>query len=196
MILSILPDESLQRDISLLENISRKDPSALSELYDRHSTLLYSTIVRILKEKEEAEDILQEVFVNIWENAEKYDSRLGKPGAWLCRIARNRAVDRLRSKNYRNRSKESGIENFEDIFTADLVDNPERRAILSRQQEEVLIALTTLSTEQKILIEFAYFRGYTQSELAEHFNLPLGTVKTRIRTAMTILRQKLRRHVA
>ena len=158
--------------------------------------LLFSVIYRILKEQQESEDILQEVFLNIWEHAEKYDQRMGNPGAWFCRIARNKAIDRLRSKNYRHRSQESKIENYSDIFTADLADNPERRAILTRQQEEILIALTSLSNEQKELIEFAYFRGYTQSELADHFKLPLGTVKTRIRTAMSILRQKLRHHYA
>ncbi|MFA6455887.1 MAG: sigma-70 family RNA polymerase sigma factor [Bacteroidota bacterium] len=196
MLFSIVPDDHSQRDIALLEKISKKDPSALSDLYDRHSILLYSIIVRILKEKTEAEDILQEVFVNIWENAEQYDHQLGNPGAWLCRIARNRAVDRLRSKNFRSRAQESDIENFSELFAADYLDHPDQRAMLSGQQEEILIALTSLSNEQKELIEFAYFRGYTQSEMAKHFNLPLGTVKTRIRTAMSILRQKLRHHFA
>lgn len=193
---SILPEEHIHRDISLLEKISKREPSALSELYDRHSTLLYSIIIRILKEKEEAEDILQEVFVNIWERAELYDRNLGNPSAWLCRVARNRAVDRIRSKNYRTRSQESAIENFHEMFVADGANNPEYLASLSRQQEEILIALTSLSKEQKELIEFAYFRGFTQSELADHFKLPLGTVKTRIRSAMSILRQKLRHHFA
>jgi RNA polymerase sigma-70 factor (ECF subfamily) len=192
MIFTIVPDAHIQHEMELLERISRGDSAALSDLYDRTSALLFSVIFRILKEKEEAEDILQEVFVNIWENAEKYDRSIGHPSSWLCRVARNRAVDRLRSKNYRNRSQESDIKNFEEIFTADLADNPERRAVLSGQHEEILIALTALPNEQKELIEFAYFRGYTQSELADHFKLPIGTVKTRMRTAMTILRQKLR----
>ncbi len=196
MIFAILPNEQVQSDISLLERISKRDSSALSELYDKHSTLLYSIIMRILKEKEETEDVLQEVFVNVWERAEMYDEQLGNPGAWLSRIARNRAVDRLRSKNYRTRSKESDIDQHHDYFTADASSNPEHRAILSSQQEEILIALTSLSKDQKDLIEFAYFRGFTQSELADHFKLPLGTVKTRMRTAMSILRQKLRHHLA
>lgn len=196
MIFAILPNEQIKTDISLLERISRRDSSALSELYDKHSTLLYSIIMRILKEKEETEDVLQEVFVNVWERAEMYDDQLGNPGAWLARIARNRAVDRLRSKNYRTRSKESDIDQHHDYFTADASSNPEHRAILSSQQEEILIALTSLSKDQKDLIEFAYFRGFTQSELANHFKLPLGTVKTRMRTAMSILRQKLRHHLA
>lgn len=196
MIFAILPNEQIKTDISLLERISRRDSSALSELYDKHSTLLYSIIMRILKEKEETEDVLQEVFVNVWERAEMYDDQLGNPGAWLARIARNRAVDRLRSKNYRTRSKESDIDQHHDYFTADASSNPEHRAILSSQQEEILIALTSLSKDQKDLIEFAYFRGFTQTELADHFKLPLGTVKTRMRTAMSILRQKLRHHLA
>lgn len=196
MIFAILPNEQVKNDISLLERISKRDSSALAELYDRHATLLYSIIMRILKEKEETEDVLQEVFVNVWERAAMYDEQLGNPGAWLARIARNRAVDRLRSKNYRTRSKESDIDRHHDHFTADASSNPEHRAILSSQQEEILIALTSLSKDQKDLIEFAYFRGFTQSELADHFKLPLGTVKTRMRTAMSILRQKLRHHLA
>ncbi len=196
MIFTIVPDEHISRDIALLERVSKRDASALSELYDRHSTLLFSIIIRILKEKMESEDTLQEVFVNVWEHAEQYDPRIGNPSAWLCRVARNKAVDRLRSKNYRTRSQESDIENFHEMFAADYADNPDQRAILSGQKEEILIALTSLSKEQKELIEFAYFRGYTQSELAEHFQIPLGTVKTRIRSAMTVLRQKLRHHFA
>ena len=194
--LSITPDDQSQNDIMLLERISRRESSALSELYDRHSALLYSIIIRILKEKAEAEDILQEVFITVWERAEKYDKQLGSPSAWLARVARNRAVDRLRSKNYKTRSKEADIKNVHDVFSADYSASPEHQVMLSSQQEDIMIALTTLSKEQKELIEFAYFRGYTQSELAEHFRLPLGTVKTRIRTAIIILRQKLRHHLA
>ncbi len=192
----MLPEEHLQRDISLLDKISERDLSALSELYDRHSTLLYSILIRILKEKEEAGDILKELFVSIWERTELYDSHLGNPSAWLCRVARNRAVERIRSKNFRALSQESAIENFHEMFVADGATNPEYLAGLSRQQEEILIALTSLSKGQKELIEFAYFRGFTQAELAEHFKLPLGTIKSRIRTAMSILRQKLRHHFA
>ena len=192
--MSIIPEDHINRDISLIEKISKQDASALSELYDRHSTLLYSVIVRILKEKTEAEDILQDVFVNIWQRAEMYDERLGNPIAWLCRVARNKAVDRVRSKNYRSRAQESDIEDFHELFSADINDIPDRRAMLSSQQEDIFIALTSLPVEQKELVEFAYFRGYTQSELAEYFKIPLGTVKTRIRTAMSALRQKLRHH--
>ncbi len=191
---STISEDHIQKDILLIEKISEQDHSAFSELYDRHSTLLYSVILRILKEKQEAEDALQEVFVNIWDRAELYDDRLGNPVAWLCRVARNKAVDRVRSKNFRTRTQESNIENYHDLFAADINDTPDRRAMLSSQQEDIFIALTSLPSEQKELVEFAYFRGYTQSELAEYFNIPLGTVKTRIRSAMTALRQKLRHH--
>ncbi|MDD8019394.1 MAG: sigma-70 family RNA polymerase sigma factor [Bacteroidota bacterium] len=184
--------EQSQYDFDLLQRITKKDGVALSELYDRHSTLLYSIILRILKEKQEAEDILQEVFLKIWERAVMYDNTLAVPAAWLARIARNRAVDRLRSKGFRTRTQEADIENFEEFFAGDVAESPERLTMLSSQQEEIMIALSMLTNDQKELIEFAYFRGYTQTELAEHFSLPLGTVKTRIRTAMGILRQKLR----
>lgn len=191
----LLNDEQTS-DVALLERIAEGDQSALSALYDKHATVLYSIIVRILKEQAEAEDVLQEVFIKIWEHAEMYDHQLGTVGAWLTRIARNRAVDRLRSKNYLASRIESDIEGYHEYFAVDTSHNPEHRAILSSQQEEILIALTSLSKEQKELIEYAYFRGFTQSKLAEHFHLPLGTVKARMRTAMSILRQKLRHHLA
>lgn len=183
-------------DKELLERIARKDQNALSQLYDRHSTMMYSMIIRIVKEKEEAEDILQDVFIKVWERSELYDARIGSPGSWLARIAHNKAIDRLRSKGHRQRSQETDIGSYQDYFMADHSQSPERHVILSSQQEDILIALTSLSKEYKELIEYAYFRGYTQSELAEHFGVPLGTVKTRIRTALSILRQKLRHHLA
>lgn len=191
---SIIQEDYKQKDTYLIEKVLELDQSAFSELYDRHSTLLYSLILRILKEKQAAEDTLQEVFVDIWDQIEQYDERLGNPVAWLCRVARNKAVNRVRSKNFRKQDQESNIESYHDLFAANISDVPDHRVMLSSQQEDIFIALTSLSSEQKGLLEFAYFRGYTQAELAEYFNIPLGTVKTRIRSAMTALRQKLRHH--
>ena len=191
---SIIPEDHIQQDITLIEKISRTDFSALSELYDRHSTLLFSVIVRILKEREESEDILQEVFVNIWKQTEMYDERFGNPIAWLCRVARNRAVNRLRSLNYRSHPQESEIGNFHDTFAGKRNESSDRHAMLSTQQEDIFIAITSLPIEQKEMVEFAYFRGYTQSELAEYFKIPLTTAKARIHSAMSTLRQKLRHH--
>jgi RNA polymerase sigma-70 factor (ECF subfamily) len=157
-------------------------------LYDRHNRLLYGLIMRILRDRSEAEEVLQEVFVLVWTRSETYNVTLGSPAAWLVRIARNRAIDRLRANSVRLRAAESAP-------MPPAADNPESRAALSEQQRTVARALGALPGEQRELIEQAYFLGLTQSELAEKFGLPLGTVKTRIRTGMMALRQQLEQGV-
>ena len=120
----------------------------------------------------------------VWTRAETYNVALGSPAAWLVRIARNRGIDRLRANNVRVRAVE-----WAPLPVAE--DSPEVRAALSEQQRAVACALESLPQDQRVLIEQAYFLGLTQSELAERFNLPLGTVKTRIRTGMMALREQL-----
>jgi RNA polymerase sigma-70 factor (ECF subfamily) len=122
--------------------------------------------------------------VLVWTRAETYNVALGSPAAWLVRIARNRAIDRLRANTVRVRAVESAPEPAAEA-------SPESRAATSEQQWAVTRALDALRPEQRVLIEQAYFLGLTQSELAEKFNVPLGTVKTRIRTGMQTLRQQL-----
>ena len=171
-------------DIALLDRIVGRDERAVGELYDRHHRLLYGLILRILRDRAEAEEVLQEVFVLVWTRAETYNVALGSPAAWLVRIARNRAIDRLRSNTVRLRAVESAP-------APAAPQDPEAGAALSEERQAVARALDGLPPEQRVLIEQAYFAGLTQSELAERFNLPLGTVKTRIRSAMAALRQQL-----
>ena len=177
-------DES-RADITLVERIVARDQDAVGELYDRHNRLLFGLILRILRDRGEAEEVLQEVFVQAWMRSETYSAVLGSPAAWLVRIARNRAIDRLRANSVRARAV--------DAAPVDLValDTPETHASQSEQQRVVARALDTLPKDQRMLIEQAYFLGLTQSELAERHKLPLGTVKTRIRTGMQALRQLL-----
>ena len=177
------PDDT-RTDIALLDRIVARDEQAVAELYDRHHRLLFGLILRILRDRSEAEEVLQEVFVLVWTRAETYNVALGSPAAWLVRIARNRGIDRLRANNVRVRAVESA-----PLPVA--ADSPETRAALSEQQRAVACALQSLPQDQRVLIEPAYFLGLTQSELAERFNLPLGTVKTRIRTGMMALRGQL-----
>jgi RNA polymerase sigma-70 factor (ECF subfamily) len=151
--------EDARGDIALIERIVARDQLAIGDLYDRHHRLLFGLILRIIGDRSEAEEILQEVFVLVWTRAETYNVSLGPPVAWLVRIARNRAIDRRRSNTVRLRA--------------------------------VVRALESLPREQHQLIEQAYFLGLTQTELAERFKLPLGTVKTRIRTGMLALREQL-----
>ena len=177
------PDES-RADIALLTRIVARDADAIGELYDRHHRLLFGLILRIVRDRSEAEEILQEVFVQVWTRAETYNVALGTPAAWLVRIARNRAIDRFRANSVRARTLEA-------TPAPPPVESPEARAAMTEQQRAVGRALDTLPSEQRELIECAYFMGLTQSELAERFGLPLGTVKTRVRTGMISLRREL-----
>ena len=176
--------DDTRTDIALLDRIVARDEQAVAELYDRHHRLLFGLILRILRDRSEAEEVLQEVFVLVWTRAETYNVALGSPAAWLVRIARNRAIDRLRANAVRLRAAESAP-------LPEPSDSPEARAALSEQQRAVACALESLPQDQRVLIEQAYFLGLTQSELAERFKLPLGTVKTRIRTGMMALREQL-----
>jgi RNA polymerase sigma factor (sigma-70 family) len=176
-------------DVTLLERIASRDASAVAELYEQQSRLLYGLILRILKDRGEAEEVLQEVLVAVWTKAETYNVTLGSAVAWLVRIARNRAIDRLRSRNVRDRAVEA--------YPMPIVnDSPETGAVRSEQQRAVTEALNTLPADQRALIEDAYFLGLTHAELAARFRMPLGTVKTRIRAGMMALRQQLQEVVA
>jgi RNA polymerase sigma-70 factor (ECF subfamily) len=177
-------DPALLADITLLQRIAARDQTAVSDLYDRHNCLLFSLILRIVRDRAEAEEVLQEVFLSIWNKATTYDSSLGSPIAWLVRLARNRAIDRVRTLGARARA-------IEALEVPAAGDNPEQAAARSQERSRVRTALGTLPHEQRELIEEAYFRGMTHSELAEAFALPLGTVKTRVRSAMQALREQL-----
>ena len=172
-------------DVDLIERIARRDASAVAELYDEHNGLLYGLILRVLKDRAEAAEVLQEVFVSVWTRAESYNRTLGTVVGWLVRIARNRAIDRLRARTIRNRA-------LEQYPLPAAPETPETGAVRSERCRAVMQALGTLPAEQRMLIEEAYFRGLSHGELARRFGLPLGTVKTRLRTAMTSLRHQLR----
>ncbi|HZT75732.1 MAG TPA: sigma-70 family RNA polymerase sigma factor [Vicinamibacterales bacterium] len=179
-------DVDVRADVALVHRIVSRDERAVGELYDRHSRLLYGLILRVLRDRAEAEEVLQEVFLLVWTRAETYDVALGSPAAWLVRVARNRAIDRLRANAVRLRAVESAPDP-----PPVRADDPETRATLTEQQRAVVRALDALPSDQRVLIEQAYYLGLTQSELAEKFKLPLGTVKTRVRSGMQTLRQQL-----
>lgn len=177
--------ESVRADLSLLERIASRDAAAVGELYDRHSRLLYGLVLRILRDRSEAEDVLQEVFVVVWKRVATYNPALGSPVAWLVGIARNRAIDRLRANAVRRRATDAARMELErsDAGTPDVA--------LGEQQRAIMQALDAIPREQRELIEEAYFLGFTHSELAERHTLPLGTVKTRIRSGLLALRDLL-----
>lgn len=163
-----------------------RDNKAYAYLYDNYASALYSIVLQIVNDAELANDILQEVFVNIWRRIEQYDMNKGRLFTWMMNIARNASIDTLRSKGYQNSRKNQSIqENVDTIQVKDViqpgVDTIGLRKVLEKLKEE-----------QRVLIELAYFKGYTHEEIAELEKIPLGTVKTRIRNALIQLREYLK----
>jgi RNA polymerase sigma-70 factor, ECF subfamily len=189
------PAPLAHEDLALLQRIAVRDEQALAELYDRHSALAYGLILRVLRDPADADDVLQETFVRVWSRADTYDPSLGSPAAWLTRIARNRAIDRLRAKRVRRdiavdpgvtpEGQPAPLPEPEDHVT------PERIAEDSATATALRAAMLFLPAAQRQLIEAAFFEGYTHNELATRFGVPLGTVKTRIRTGLTTMRGRL-----
>jgi RNA polymerase sigma-70 factor, ECF subfamily len=177
---------ALQDDVTLLERVARGDQHAVGELYDLHSHLLFGLLVRILTDRAEAEEVLQEVFVQAWTRAHTYEASRGTPAGWLCGIARNRAIDRLRARA-------RGVRTLEGLALPATPETPETLASTSERKRDVHLALDALPREQRELIERAYFTGATQSEMAADLGLPLGTVKTRVRAGLQTLRRILDR---
>ena len=180
-------------DLSLLQRIAARDTAALAELYDRHSRLLFGLILRIVRDRGEAEEILQEAFVRVWTRAETYDAQMGGPLPWIVRVARNCAIDRLRARRVRATVDAPAIDlaAVEAAAPATDIQTPEAAVLMLRGGGALTDALAGLPAEQRRLIEAAFFEGYTHSELAQRFGLPLGTVKTRIRAGMIAMRQRL-----
>jgi RNA polymerase sigma-70 factor, ECF subfamily len=178
-------------DLLLFQRIVARDTAALGDLYDRHNRLLFGLILRILRDRAEAEEILQEVFVRVWTRAELYDARLGNPISWLVRLARNRAIDRLRARRVREAASGPSLDESVAEPAGTAIRSPEAIVVDDERHGKVIDALASLPPEQRHLIEAAFFEGYTHSELAKRFGLPLGTVKTRIRTGMIAMRQRL-----
>lgn len=183
----ILQPETVQiPDADLLRAVAQGDEESLAAIYDRYRTILFGLLFRILGNRAEAEDILQEVFVQVWQRARDFDENRGKAFTWLVTLARSRAIDRLRSLGSRSRTIEAATKESADAV-ADAVED----AINNERGEVVREALKELPEEQRAALLMAYFDGFSQSEIAERTNTPLGTVKTRMRTGMTKLREVL-----
>jgi RNA polymerase sigma-70 factor (ECF subfamily) len=173
-------------DLTLVQAIARRDKDAFEQLYRRHSALLFALGLKILGDRADAEDVLQDTFIQIWKTAESYDSNRGKALGWLIMLTRSRAIDRLRSRGTRARATEAaGLEPRDDGPL------PGQRASASETQRIVRGAIDALPAEQRTPIELAYFWGLTQTEIAQRLGQPLGTVKTRMRAAMLRLREQL-----
>ncbi len=184
----MIPEQAQTSDVELLAAIKDGDEQALGLLYDRYRLILFGLILRILHSQAEAEDVLQELFLQVWQRAESFDESRGRPFTWLVTMARSRAIDRLRSLGSRDRvTEEAGREAGLAGETGDAIDD----AIRSERGETVRRALSSLPEEQRSALVLAYFDGLTQTEIAERLGAPLGTVKTRMRSGMTKLRELL-----
>jgi RNA polymerase sigma factor (sigma-70 family) len=162
--------------------LTAKDRAALAYLYDRYSGALYGVIKRIISKEEIAEEVLQDVFLKIWDKIDAYDASKGRLFTWMLNIARNQAIDKTRSKEISNEGKTGTIDN--------LVNSIDRKEFTEQEIGGIGVSevLNSLPSEQRFVVEQLYFKGYTQSELAEEFEIPLGTVKTRLRSALKHLR--------
>jgi RNA polymerase sigma-70 factor (ECF subfamily) len=176
-------------DQAALGRMARGDHQALAELYDRHARPVFSLALRILQERGEAEDVVQEVFAQAWTQAARYDTARGAVAAWLLNMARSRAIDRLRSKRAR---PEGAADSEPALDQMPAVGVPQDVQLLSDEQVARLrSALGELPALQRIALELAYYEGLTHAEIADRLEQPLGTVKTRIRQAMIKLRESM-----
>ena len=180
------PEQAQTTDVDLLKAIVRQDERALADLYDRYRVILFGLLVRILNSREEAEDVLQEVFLQVWRRAADFDENRGRPFTWLVTLARSRGIDRLRSLAARERVAQAGAREPSEEVSDAVAD-----AFRSEQRGLVTSALSQLPEEQKRALMLAYFDGLTQSEIATKLEAPLGTVKTRMRAGLIKLRELL-----
>lgn len=181
-------------DGALLQRIAAGDEQALGALYDRWSPLVFSLCVHVLGDDDEAEEAVEETFWQAWRQAARYDTTRGAVSTWLTTIARSRALDRLRAKRRRQEDAMSDLTETKRAAveeTARRGDDPASGAEVSERRALVRQALLALPPEQREVLELAYFRGLSQTEIAERTGQPLGTIKTRVRLAMEKLRDRL-----
>jgi RNA polymerase sigma factor (sigma-70 family) len=169
----------------LVALLQRRDQTAFAYLYDNYSAALNGVIARMVDDTQLAEDILQETFVKIWNNFGQYDAAKGRLFTWMINITRNLTIDTLRSKGYKKQQKISQDENFVSSTQDKNFSTSKFDTIGIRKQVQ------NLKPDQKIIIDLAYFGGYTQEEISKEMRIPLGTVKTRMRTAIMELRKLL-----
>ncbi len=179
------PDEQWA---DLIRKMAGGNQAALGELYDQSSRLVFGLVLHIVRDHGTAEEVTLDTFHQVWRQATNFDPERGRPSTWMLTIARSRAIDRLRSTAW-TRKTQTPLEDA-GLFLAE-TGTPEDDTVLSEQQRIVRTALAKLTSEQRELIEIAFFGGLTHHEIAAKLNLPLGTVKTRIRAGMSKLRELL-----
>ncbi len=175
-----MPPPSAEDDATLLGLVQRGDEQAMASLFDRYSKVVYSVALRVLRDPASAEDVLQEIFMQIWRSPGGFIATRGSLGGWLAVVSRNRSIDALRRKRPTESVDEIGL-----ASPYNLADDAERNVMIEKARSVIL----TLPTDQRKTLEMAFFDGLTHSEIAEMTGDPLGTVKTRIRSALLSLRK-------
>lgn len=168
----------------LLTSLKQHDEQAYRFLYDNYSKAIFTVIRQIIPQQEVAEDVLQELFVKVWQNIQTYDISKGRLYTWMISIARNLAIDRTRSKEFNKQNKTTTLQDNVPMMNS-TVEN--KFADIGLQK-----VLTTLPADNAKLIDLAYFKGFTQEEIAKIMMIPVGTVKTRMRNAISFLRTKIK----
>ncbi|WP_342563576.1 sigma-70 family RNA polymerase sigma factor [Paenibacillus sp. FSL R7-0345] len=176
-------------DVQLMKSIRQKDPDALEILYDRYEQMVYSFAYRIVKDSMAAEEVMQELFMRIWKNAEQYDSTKGKLSTWMFTVTRNIALDQLRKNNTRPPQQSADAEEVQQLRDTGVMT--EEMVEMLMAGELVREALLELSRDQQQVVDLIYYQGLTQQEVAYHVAVPLGTVKSRVRLAMKQLQKRL-----
>lgn len=178
------------QDAALIERIRGGDRAAFLGFYDRYSPLMFSVAARVLGDRKEAEDVLQDVMLVIWNKSGEYDPQLGTLSSWAVALTRNKSLDRLRARTRRLRLIEEAAIQAED---PDVSPFPSANEILHGRERAQLLrdAMTALPAEQRMAIELAFFTGLSQSDIAKRLQQPLGTIKARIRRGMLRLREQL-----
>jgi RNA polymerase sigma-70 factor, ECF subfamily len=174
-------------DLECMERLRSGDPRALRELYDRYTSLLYPVALRIVGNPTDAEDAVQRCWVQAWQTAASYDPQRGPVAAWLLTMVRSRALDLARSTGSRRRAEDAAEQEPPSAPPDDPADSAERRAL----RESITQAMRQLSTDQRQVLEIAYFEGLSQSEVATRLGAPLGTVKSWTRQGLERLRELL-----
>ncbi len=178
----------LAHDGDLIRRLKAREPKAMAELYDRYGRVAYSVVLRVVHNPSIAEDLVQETFIRIWNRMESFDAERGALGSWVLTVARNRAIDYLRSVDGRMQAGAVELEKLERPgFFADVGE----QALSMDRARRLKGAFEKLNPNQKTVLELAYYEGMSQTEVAEKLNQPLGTVKTWTRAALKILRDEL-----
>ncbi len=176
-----------------MARVQNGDKQALRKLYDRFNKILFGMIYKILRNKEESEDLLQEIFVKIWNKADQFDPSRGSAYSFIATLARNRAIDRTRSRAFKNRRKDDYVIN-DDEYSFNLSTenpNPEEKIEITERAVGVRKALAQLNEKERQVLYISYFEGLSQTEIADKIDIPLGTVKYRMRQGMIKLREML-----